>query len=434
LSRITDTSIDDPSLEAAFPAWPPDDETVRCPLDYFARLRESAPVYRYPIPSTDGVFTILVTGFAECASVLTRADAFVNDLSSVRPASDVDLEPAPRLDMPTFYELRNVFFADGEDHRVKRSWVLKLFERDRLESFRPLIEEEVDRLIDGFASRGRCNFRAQVSDVMPMRVVRRFIGLPASADPIVKRLSAGLAVIDNNPRATRQQLDAVATASSELLELCADLLEQRHEQPTGDYVSELVQTQVARDGALDPNALARHLTITIFGADHAMGGHLADVMARLGRHPELQQQLRADRSLVRQFALETLRTETPVPWMFRACVQDTTIGDVEVPAGSLVMVALIAGNHDPGEFADPATFDLSRPNLERSQLSLGRGSHRCAGAPMARLLVEVTVGRMLDRLLNIRLDEERSELLPELSFGFRIPTAVYLTFDPTVAG
>jgi cytochrome P450 len=93
-----------------------------------------------------------------------------------------------------------------------------------------------------------------------------------------------------------------------------------------------------------------------------------------------------------------------------------------------MLVATVAANHDPGEFPDPATFDLDRRNVARNHLTVGRGVHRCAGASMASLQAEVTVNKLLDRLRDIRLDEERSDLLPEMSYGFRVPTAVHLTF------
>jgi len=412
---------------------PPDQAAMRCPVDYFAQIRKHAPVYRYPEPSPEGVFTYLVTGFQECASVLTRADMFVNDLTGVSPSFEANLEPSPLPGVPTFYEERNIFFADGADHRVKRGWGLALFTAERLESFRPLVEEEVDRLIDGFASDGHCDFRKQFTDRMPMHVVRQIIGLGQDADPRIKRLSAALAAgaPDSTPVLAREQADELRAASMDLLALCARHVQQRHRHPVaGDYVSELVQGQVARDGALDPNALAKHIMVTIFGADHAMGGHLADLAARLARQPELQDRLRADRAFTRQFTLETLRIEGPVPWLFRKCVADASLGGFELPAGSRVMVATLAGNHDPAEFPDPKSFRIDRPNLERNQLSLGRGRHRCVGAPMARLQAEVTLNRMLDRLHELRLDTDRSDLTPEPSFGFRVPRAVHLLFTP----
>jgi cytochrome P450 len=169
--------------------------------------------------------------------------------------------------VPTFYEDRNVFFADGADHKVKRGWVLKLVERERLERYRPLVEAEVDRLIHAFAPDGRCDFLAQFSDPMPLHVVRRIMGLPDAADPLINRLSVALSENDNNPAQTPEQVAELQTAWMALLELNVELLRARAQAPVeGDYVSDLIAEQVARDGALDVNALANHLAMTIFAS------------------------------------------------------------------------------------------------------------------------------------------------------------------------
>jgi cytochrome P450 len=43
-----------------------------------------------------------------------------------------------------------------------------------------------------------------------------------------------------------------------------------------------------------------------------------------------------------------------------------------------------AANRDPEVFPDPHTFVLNRPNVT-SHLGFGRGRHRCAGMPLARM-------------------------------------------------
>lgn len=416
--------------------WPPDDpEKLQCPFPMFAELRQNAPVYRCPVPDEHGIYTYIVTGFPELVEVLTKQTAFTNDLSPVLASHDINLFKAPAPDVPTFYDDSHVFFSTGEDHKVKRSWALKLSDRSRLPGYMKVFEAEVDALIDGFIDRGRCDFKADFSDAMPLSVVRMIMDLPPELDPMVKRLSAGIAALENNPDPSPYDLDNFEDAVDELLGFNVEVLRERFQNPReNDYISTVIRMQVDRDGSLDVNALSRHLAMTIFGADHAMGGHLADLAARLGQDLELQDRLRADRSLIKGFHLETLRFITPVPWIYRNCVVDTEIGGETIKAGSLVLMAFVSGNYDPDEFPDPGLFNIDRPNLERSQLSLGRGAHRCAGAQVARLLAEVTVNRLLDRLENIRLDEKRSELLPPPSYVFRIAQAVHLTFDKRVEG
>ncbi|WP_459984095.1 cytochrome P450 [Nocardioides sp. AN3] len=415
---------------------------MRCPFGYFDTLREKAPVHRFAEESQFGVPLYVVSRWEDCVDVLMRPGVFSNDVGFEGDSSgggsghsqflgfDDVRKPPVDPEAVSNYEPTDIFFSDGADHRVKRSWLWPFVSKESLEAARPLIELEVSRLIDTFADDGFCDFRPQFSDVMSMKVVREVLGLPAAADKLVKRLSEAFEENDNNPHRTEEMIEELREAWMDVQELVADVIRDRAASPVeSDYVSRLVDMQVARDGRLDVNVLSKQLSMTLFGAEHAMGGHLADIVGRLARDPDLQDRVRRDRSLVRAVSLECLRIETPVPWMFRRCVQDTTVGGVEVPAGSAVLVAMVAGNHDPSVFPSPAMFDVDRPNVASDHLSLGRGVHRCVGAGMAALQVEVTINALLDRLSNIRLVEAESDLVPVLSFGFRVPRRVCIAFD-----
>lgn len=172
--------MDVQELPSEFAVWPPSEATVRCPFAYFATLRDSAPVYRFPEPGHFGADMYVVTRWADCAEALLRAEVFVNNLDEggALAAFETTREPLIAPDVATFYHPSNVFFYDGADHRVKRSWVMPLVSRERLSVVRPMVAAEVDRLIDAFLADGRCDFRAQFSDVMPMKVVRQVMACP----------------------------------------------------------------------------------------------------------------------------------------------------------------------------------------------------------------------------------------------------------------
>jgi len=101
---------------------------------------------------------------------------------------------------------------------------------------------------------------------------------------------------------------------------------------------------------------------------------------------------------------ETLRTESPVKGDFRLAQVTTTVGGVDIPAGTTLMVLNGAANRDPGRFIDPDTFDPSRPEA-RQHIAFGRGVHTCPGAPLARTEARVSLERLLDRLGAITISE-----------------------------
>jgi cytochrome P450 len=89
---------------------------------------------------------------------------------------------------------------------------------------------------------------------------------------------------------------------------------------------------------------------------------------------------------------------------FRVARRTTSIGSVEVPSGTLVMLALGAANRDPRRFDQPDEFQLDREHL-RDHLAFGRGAHACPGAQLARLEARVTLERFLERTTEIGISE-----------------------------
>jgi cytochrome P450 len=86
--------------------------------------------------------------------------------------------------------------------------------------------------------------------------------------------------------------------------------------------------------------------------------------------------------------------------------KSTTVGDLDAPAGTTVMVSPGAVNRDPRRFDDPHEFSLDRKNV-REHLAFSRGIHSCPGAPLARVEGRVSLERILDRMADIAIDEEK---------------------------
>jgi cytochrome P450 len=126
----------------------------------------------------------------------------------------------------------------------------------------------------------------------------------------------------------------------------------------------------------------------------------------LGDRADIQQQLRDDRSLIPTFIEECLRMDSPVKSVFRMARRTTTLGDTPVPAGTTVMVSPGAANRDPTRFGSPHEFQLDRKNV-REHIAFSRGIHSCPGAPLARVEGRVSIERILDRMVDITIEEDK---------------------------
>jgi cytochrome P450 len=79
----------------------------------------------------------------------------------------------------------------------------------------------------------------------------------------------------------------------------------------------------------------------------------------------------------------------------RHAIADTTLGGVDLPAGSHVLLLWGSANRDPAAFDAPDELRLDRPS-GRAHLGFGRGDHFCLGAALARLEVRTALTRLLN--------------------------------------
>ena len=127
--------------------------------------------------------------------------------------------------------------------------------------------------------------------------------------------------------------------------------------------------------------------------------------------------------------------ESPVKGDFRLARVPVTVGGVDLPAGTTVMVLNGAANHDPRQFERPEEFDPDRENA-RQHIAFGHGAHFCPGAPLARAETRVSLERILDRMGDIVISEtehgppdaRRYDYVP--TFILRGLTSLHLEFTP----
>ena len=105
--------------------------------------------------------------------------------------------------------------------------------------------------------------------------------------------------------------------------------------------------------------------------------------------------------------------------------EDTELGGVRMPEGTLITIGIGAANRDPEQFPDPDRFDIARnPNRH---LAFASGIHLCAGMNVARLEGRVAIERFLKRFPAIagrRTGAQRPCAFPRL---YRTAGALELT-------
>ena len=149
------------------------------------------------------------------------------------------------------------------------------------------------------------------------------------------------------------------------------------------------------------------LATFLFGAGQDTSAKLlGNTMKFIVDEPGLQARLRENPALIPQLLEEVLRLEGSAKMTARLARKDTHIGELRVPAGTRVMLALSAANRDPRRWDNPQALVLDRPKI-KEHLAFGRGAHVCAGAPLARAEVRIILEKFLAHTSHIELVEEK---------------------------
>ena len=112
------------------------------------------------------------------------------------------------------------------------------------------------------------------------------------------------------------------------------------------------------------------------------------ICKHLSEDKELQNKLRADPSLIPAAFEEFVRMYTPYRGFSRTAVHDVEVRGQKIPKEEPVTMTYAAANRDPEVFPQPEAFMLNRENITQ-HLGFGKGKHRCAGMPLARMLMKV---------------------------------------------
>ena len=402
------------------------------PYPYFDELRNQCPVLREPHQNV-----VMVTGYDEAIEVYRDTERFSSATSVTGPFPGfpmpiegrddvVELIDKHRDELPFSDQLPTF---DPPKHTAHRGLLMRLLTPRRLAENEEAMGAIADRQLDEFmGDGGRGEFVSGFAGPFAMLVIANLLGVPDEDLPEF-RMNLGL---------TKGLGDSDKTMSHTPLEFLYEkfsaYVEDRRAAPRDDVLTRMAQATF-KDGSTPEVLDVVRLAANLFAAGQETSVRMMGAALQfLAEDPALQGRLRENRDLIPNFVEEVLRIESPVKGDFRLSKCPVTVGGVDLPAGTTVMVLNAAANHDARRFDRPHELVPGRDNA-REHLAFGHGIHFCPGAPLARAEGRITMERMLERMSDIRIDESehgppdarRYRYVP--TFILRGLTRLYLQFD-----
>ncbi|MFF1918023.1 cytochrome P450 [Streptomyces sp. NPDC058239] len=351
------------------------------------------------VTTQDGGKAWLVTGMAEVRAVLSdsrfsRAEAHRRGAGTGRAAV---------FARPGMHDL------DPPEHTRLRQAATGAFSLRRIRALRPRVEEITAELIAGVRDTGPpADINAAVCFPLPIAVICEILGVPYEDRHLFRPWSEQ--ITSTNAYPPEQAMQARRELVAYLTGLAADV----HRCPEGSLLRDLV---TARDveGRLSEEEVVQIVFGVLVAGHETTANMIGKGLVALLDHSDQFAAVRTDPSLVPDIIDEVLRyvvlspSTDPHEGLHLVTTDEVDLGGLTIPAHSAILVSPTAANLDARTFPVPDRFDLKRSNAD-AHVAFGYGAHRCLGAQLARLELEVAYTSLLRELPGLRLDVPVSEL------------------------
>jgi cytochrome P450 len=291
--------------------------------------------------------------------------------------------------------------VDPPDHTRRRRLLAHAFTGQQAAQLRPEVERLTKDLLDGMVKRGGpAELMVDFAEPLTVGVISLLYGLPESD---VRRL---LPLVERMMSTTAFSRAEVESAHHAMFAEFETFLTDPAD-PDGPF-GKLARARDA--GELTANE-AVHLAYGLLIASYeTTANQLAVCVLVLQRDREQMERLRTSPELLPAAVAELLRFTSlnaagGVPHMVQRPVR---LGGTQLEPGTIVLPAADGANRDPDVFPEPHELRLDRP--ANPHLSFGHGRHRCLGAPVAQMELEVALGALLLLSPGLRLAVPEEEL------------------------
>jgi cytochrome P450 len=302
---------------------------------------------------------------------------------------------------------RTILEMDPPEHQRYRSLLQGAFTKKEMVRWeRDFVRDIVASRLAQLAPLGRGDLAADFAFHYPITVTAVAAGLPVED---VATFYEQAALLTNVAVSEERRLQA----SHDLGEMVQRLIVERRAEPRDDLISILVHAQLpGSDGGppeqLTDDEIVAFLRLLVPAGAQTTYRTLTNLLYALLTNPDQLAALREDRSLIPRAVEEGLRWEPPLLAFGRNATVDTEIAGCPITAGTTVNVCVHSANRDPSRWSNPDEFDIFRPL--QPNLAFGQGNHICLGIHFARMELRVALEEILDRLPNLRLDPDATDI------------------------
>ena len=390
----------EPNIPPGFDFTDPDLYADRLPMDEFAELRRTAPVWWNRKPRGVGGFDDegywVVTRHADVVAVSRDNDNYSTweNTAIIRHQDGASRE---QIELQRFVMLN----IDPPQHTKLRGIVSRGFTPRAINNLRSALSARAERIVADAIASGSGDFVTDVAAELPLQAIAELVGVPQDDRRKVFDWSNDMVGYDDP-----EYVGDPAAAAAELVGYAMVMAEDRRQCPRDDIVTKLVNAQVD-GGELSSDEFGFFVILLAVAGNETTRNAISHGMHAFLENPDQWELFKAERPDTA--ADEIVRWATPVTVFQRTALADTTLGGQQIAAGQRVGLFYRSANFDEEVFDHPERFDIRRspnPHLGFG----GSGAHFCLGASLARLEIDLIFNAIADHMPGIRLAGEPRRL------------------------
>jgi len=378
-------------------------EAVANSYPLFKRMRSEDPVHY-----SESLGYWILTRYRDVEAALrdervssNRKALFINKLGSL----DVK-------EIQNFLDLTSNMMVDTDppEHTRLRKLANPGFTTRAIESWRSIIQNTTDRLLDNVQNHGGMDVVSDLARPLPGIIITEIFGVPETERANLLGWARDITTFFGAAGGSTIEIEELARkadkAAAQFCALIRQLIEQRRRQPGTDMIS-LLSVAYQEQGFNHEKLPFQCMEILNAGM-LTTTNLISNGVNALLCHPDQLQKLKKNPTLINSAVEEILRFDTSVPFLTRIAKQDLTIGGKDITAGSVIVLGFGAANHDPEKFEEPEVFDITRTPNEHFGFS--SGIHFCLGAVLARMDLTICLNTLLRRLPNLGFDPDKQAI------------------------
>jgi cholest-4-en-3-one 26-monooxygenase len=378
-------------IPVGFDFTDPDLYATRLPLEEFAELRQTAPVWwnsqRRNLAGFGDEGYWVVTRLEDVKEVSRDSELYSSREKTAIIRFDENLTDdnlnANRL------VLLNM---DAPQHTKLRRIVSKGFTPRSISKLEDALRGRAERIVADAKAKGSGDFVTDVACELPLQAIAELLGIPQEDRLKIFDWSNQMVAYDD----PEYELEPLA-ASTEIVGYAWTMAEERRKCPMDDIVTKLVQADI--DGeSLASEEFGFFVILLAVAGNETTRNAITHGMKAFIDHPDQWEIYKEQRP--KTAPDEIVRWATPVVAFQRTATRDTVLGGQRIRKGDRVGMFYSSANFDPEVFDEPEKFDILRDPNPHVGFG-GTGSHYCIGANLARLEIDLIFNAIAQSMPNI---------------------------------